>query len=147
MESLTRLLPPHHSGLFAALEGAPTADLVLVDAQLRGVMNALELCMYARGLAPAAPDEIALVGDVSERDRALFASFGVLNMLWSFLFFTLKHPDWALIEWGFLWLSVLSLVLGLWRTSRVAAGLNLPYLAWVSTAGLLNWQVIVLNPN
>ena len=32
MESLTRLLPPHHSGLFAALEGAPTADLVLVDA-------------------------------------------------------------------------------------------------------------------
>lgn len=46
-------------------------ELVLVDAQLRGVMNALELCMYARGL-DSEIGQLVLLGDVSERDRVLF---------------------------------------------------------------------------
>ena len=75
----------------------------------------------------------------------LFAFNALCNVAWSALFFTLRRPDWALIEWGLLWLSVLALVLGLWRVSRAAACLNVPYLAWVSLAGLLNWQNIVLN--
>lgn len=75
----------------------------------------------------------------------LFALNGALNMLWSLLYFKLHRPDWALVEWAFLWLSVLSLVLGLRRYGRVAAWLNVPYLLWVSAAGLLNWQTLVLN--
>ncbi|HEU0035767.1 MAG TPA: hypothetical protein VFQ53_34380 [Kofleriaceae bacterium] len=47
-------------------------DLVLVDAALRGVMNALELCMYARGLETDHDPQIVLVGEVPERDRVLF---------------------------------------------------------------------------
>jgi len=47
-------------------------DLVFVDAQLRGVMNALELCMYARGLESEA-GLMVVVGEVSARDRAMFA--------------------------------------------------------------------------
>lgn len=47
-------------------------DLVFVDAQLRGVMNALELCMYARGLESEA-GQLVVVGEVSARDRAMFA--------------------------------------------------------------------------
>lgn len=47
-------------------------DLVFIDAQLRGVMNALELCMYARGLEGDL-GQMIIVGDVTERDRALFA--------------------------------------------------------------------------
>mgnify|MGYP003331045999 FL=1 len=75
----------------------------------------------------------------------LFAFNALCNVAWSALFFALKRPDWALIEWGLLWLSVLALVLGVWRVSRASACLNVPYLAWVSLAGLLNWQNIVLN--
>ncbi len=48
-------------------------DLVFVDAKLRGVMNALELCMYARGLDNAA-GELCVIGAISERDRALLAT-------------------------------------------------------------------------
>src|SRR5262249_46861428 len=48
-------------------------DIVFVDAALRGVMNALELCMYARGLEGGARSQMFLIGEVSERDRALFA--------------------------------------------------------------------------
>ena len=48
-------------------------DLVFIDAALRGVMNALELCMYARGIEAELPTQLVIIGDVSERDRAMFA--------------------------------------------------------------------------
>lgn len=47
-------------------------DLVFIDAQLRGVMNALELCMYARGLEADQSAQLVIIGDVSERDRVMF---------------------------------------------------------------------------
>ena len=52
-------------------------DVVFIDASLRGVMNALELCMYARGLDHDHDAQLILVGAVGERDRALFASASV----------------------------------------------------------------------
>jgi PleD family two-component response regulator len=52
-------------------------ELVFIDAALRGVMNALELCMYARGLDSDTKSQMFLIGDVSERDRALFAEVQV----------------------------------------------------------------------
>jgi serine/threonine-protein kinase len=54
-------------------------DIVFVDASLRGVMNALELCMYARGLESwhHTLGEMYLIGDVSSRDAALFDDAGV----------------------------------------------------------------------
>lgn len=75
----------------------------------------------------------------------LFLVNGALNVLWSLLYFKLQRPDWAMAEWVVLWLSVLALVLGLRTYSRWASWLNVPYLLWVSAAGLLNWQTIVLN--
>ena len=52
-------------------------DLVFIDASLRGVMNALELCMYARGLETDNPSQLILVGTVSDKDRTLFAGVDV----------------------------------------------------------------------
>ncbi len=75
----------------------------------------------------------------------LFGLNAVLNMLWSALYFALRRPDWALLEVGFLWLSILALVVGLWRLSRWASLLLLPYLAWVSLAALLNLATVRLN--
>jgi CheY-like chemotaxis protein len=48
-------------------------ELVLVKATLRGVMNALELCMYARGLEGEHRAQLVVIGDVPDRDRALFS--------------------------------------------------------------------------
>ncbi|HEX2691288.1 MAG TPA: hypothetical protein VHN14_31965 [Kofleriaceae bacterium] len=48
-------------------------DLVFVDAALSGVMNAYELCMYVRGLEAENGTQLALIGEISERDRILFA--------------------------------------------------------------------------
>lgn len=52
-------------------------DLVFIDASLRGVMNALELCMYARGLESEGTAQLILVGNVTDRDRALFTGANV----------------------------------------------------------------------
>ncbi len=75
----------------------------------------------------------------------LFALNGFLNLLWSFIFFRLQRPDWAMAELVLLWLSIAGLVAVCGRYSRLAASLLLPYLAWVSVAGLLNWEVVQLN--
>jgi CheY-like chemotaxis protein len=48
-------------------------DLVLVAAVLHGVMNAYELCMYARGLPAEHHTQLVLVGEATPRDRLLFA--------------------------------------------------------------------------
>ncbi len=70
---------------------------------------------------------------------------GFLNVLWSALFFRLRHPDWALVEVPFLWLSIVLAMVALWRCSRLASLLLLPYLAWVSLAALLTKEIVQLN--
>jgi translocator protein len=82
---------------------------------------------------------------VRRRMLVLFAANGVLNVLWSVLYFTLKRPDWALAEAGLLLLSVLALVLALRTVSRLASLLLLPYLAWVGIAAFLNLETVRLN--
>ncbi|GLR48588.1 TspO/MBR family protein [Sphingomonas astaxanthinifaciens] len=76
----------------------------------------------------------------------LFGANAVLHLLWSPLFFKWKRPDLALIEVIFLWASLVALVTLLWPISTKASLLILPYLAWVSFASWLNWQIVRLNP-
>jgi translocator protein len=81
----------------------------------------------------------------SEWVISLFALNGFLNIMWSLIFFRLQRPDWAFIEVIFLWLSILALIIYCGRFSRSAAWLLVPYLAWVTFAGALNWAVVDLN--
>ena len=83
-----------------------------------------------------------------ERQRVLWA-FGVngaLNVLWSWLFFRWRRPDWALVEVVPFWLSIVVLIAVVRRIDRGAALLLLPYLAWVAFAAALNAAVVRLNP-
>lgn len=75
----------------------------------------------------------------------LFALNGFLNVFWSLLFFRLRRPDWSLLEVGFLWLSIVALIIFTARHSRLAGVLLTPYLIWVSLAAVLNFDVVRLN--
>jgi tryptophan-rich sensory protein len=88
-----------------------------------------------------------LVPDRAGRTRivVLFAANGVLNVLWSVLFFRLQRPDWALLEVPLLWLSVLALMITLGAHSRALAWMLLPYLVWVSFAAAVNAAVVQMN--
>jgi tryptophan-rich sensory protein len=70
---------------------------------------------------------------------------GVVNILWSVLFFTLRRPDWALVDVVLLWLSIVVLMVVVGRVSLFAALLLFVYLAWVSFAAVLNLAVVRLN--
>ena len=80
----------------------------------------------------------------SKRDqkKTIAIVFGInfiLNVLWSILFFGMRNPKAAFIEIIFLWISILSMILVSWKTSRKASLLLLPYLLWVSFAAILNF--------
>ena len=82
---------------------------------------------------------------VTDRILGLFALNAFLNITWSMLFFRLQRPDFAFIEVMALWLSILALIWYCGRYSKTAALAFVPYLAWVTFAGALNWAVVDLN--
>ena len=69
----------------------------------------------------------------------------IAELTWSLLFFTMKRPDWAMWELPLLWLSIAAIIATLWRISRLAAVLLLPYVIWVTVAGFLNYANVQLN--
>lgn len=71
----------------------------------------------------------------------VFAAQLVGNALWSALFFGLEAPGVALVEIVLLWLSILGTIIAFARSSRTAALLLVPYLAWVGFATYLNASI------
>ncbi|MEL6575728.1 MAG: TspO/MBR family protein [Pseudomonadota bacterium] len=69
-----------------------------------------------------------------------------VNFGWSWVFFGLRRPDWALAEVALLWLSIVATMVAFSAHSSFAVWLLVPYLAWVSFAAFLNWKMMVLNP-
>ena len=80
------------------------------------------------------------------RPLAIFLAQLLLNALWTPLFFGLHWPGVAFAEILLMWLAIAWTIAAFSRVHRVAAGLLVPYLAWVSFASVLNWTVWKLNP-
>ena len=88
-----------------------------------------------------------LVSADGERRPALVV-FGiqlVLNGAWSWLFFGLHEPGLALVDIALMWLSILATIVKFGRESKLAAGLLVPYLLWVSFASYLNFAIWAAN--
>lgn len=68
-----------------------------------------------------------------------------LNGAWSGLFFALRSPLAGLVDIVLLWAAIAATILLFAPVSRVAAGLLLPYLLWVSYAAALNFAIWRLN--
>lgn len=87
-------------------------------------------------------------GGDTERDRAvrLFAVQLACNGLWSYLFFARRSPRAGLVDALLLEVSLALTVRAVWRVSRPAAVLLLPYLAWTSFALVLTADITRRNP-
>jgi tryptophan-rich sensory protein len=68
-----------------------------------------------------------------------------LNGLWSVMFFGWHWIGGAVLEIAVLWLAIATTTRHFARLDRVAFGLMLPYLAWVSFAAVLNLAFWVTN--
>ena len=75
----------------------------------------------------------------------LWAGQLVLNLAWTPLFFSADRYVLALADIVLLDVAVAALIILAWRTSRVAAWLLVPYLAWTCFATALNAGIVVLN--
>lgn len=75
----------------------------------------------------------------------LFFAQLFVNGLWSYLFFGLHSPAWALVDIVLLWVLIGLTIAAFFRHSRVAAGLLIPYWMWVSFATYLNFMLWRLN--
>lgn len=70
----------------------------------------------------------------------------VMNALWSWLFFQWRLGFWSSVEIVALWILIISTIAAFWQVKPLAAGLLVPYLAWVSFATALNITLSRMNP-
>ena len=68
-----------------------------------------------------------------------------LNFAWSLIFFAQHLIEIALLDIIALWIAILATSIAFFRIDRVAGLLMLPYLAWVSFASALNYEIWQLN--
>lgn len=69
----------------------------------------------------------------------------ILNILWSVLFFGFHSPLAAFIEIIALWIMILFTIEAFSKISKLSAWLLLPYIVWVTFAGILNLFIWWLN--
>ena len=85
--------------------------------------------------------------DAPAARRALwiFAGHFVLNLGWSAAFFGAQSIRGGLVVIALLWVAIVATMIAFDRVDRRAAALLVPYLAWVSFAGYLNYAFLALN--
>ena len=77
---------------------------------------------------------------------ALWALQIALNTLWTPVFFGAHRLGAAMLILAALWLVVAVLMVMAWRLDRLAGLLLLPYLAWLTLAGTLNFGIWQNSP-
>ena len=81
------------------------------------------------------------IGKWKKKAIIIFVINIFLNGLWSYLFFGLQNPGAAFFELILLWITILLMIYASSKLNRVASYLLIPYLLWVSFAGVLNYIV------
>lgn len=76
------------------------------------------------------------------KNRGLFIFQLLLNLSWSPMFFRYHKIDLALLDTILLWANLVALM---YQSNNTIRLLLVPYLLWVSFAGILNYQIYVLN--
>ena len=71
----------------------------------------------------------------------LFSINLFLNVLWSFFFFFLQNPTLAFADLILLGFSIIVIILFIKKIEKKSALLLIPYLLWISFAGVLNYLI------
>jgi len=84
----------------------------------------------------------------NERAKSAIIFFGIhliFNTTWSIVFFGLHKPGLALVNILIIWLFIILLMVKFWYIKKWSTYLLVPYLLWVSFAGVLNYFIWFLN--
>jgi tryptophan-rich sensory protein len=80
------------------------------------------------------------------RELYLFVFQLVLNAVWTWLFFGLKHGKLAALDIIVLAILIVMTIVAFWNVRSVAGVLLVPYLAWVVFATALTFSIVSRNP-
>jgi tryptophan-rich sensory protein len=69
----------------------------------------------------------------------------LLNIFWSIIFFGAHNPGLAFFELLMLLAAIIYTTVNFYRVSKVAAYMLVPYILWVTFAGLLNLVIWLIN--
>lgn len=72
---------------------------------------------------------------------ALWGVQQVLNATWTPIFFGLRNRGAALVNIVALWFAIVATLVAFWRRRAVSGALLLPYLAWVTFATALTFEI------
>lgn len=100
---------------------------------LMGVSSGLVWKLQSRNQQKAANGLLFYVGSL------------ILNFFWSIIFFNLRWFLFAFLWLAVLWFLIIRTILDYRYVSPLAAGLQIPYLLWVTFAGYLNFAVWLIN--
>ena len=76
---------------------------------------------------------------------SLFAANGLLNVLWSYVFFGMQSPMVAFAVLAAIGVAAVLLIREAWKTDTAAGWLLVPYLVWLAFAAVLNYVIAMLN--
>lgn len=111
-----------------------------------GVIGAVWTILYILTAAAA-----LIVWNTFPRDKVfnrviwLFAINGVLNLMWSYIFFVREFIRLAIVDAAAMGITVLLLIYLIYPRSKWTAVLLLPYLVWVIFATYLNYLIWIYN--
>ena len=77
----------------------------------------------------------------------LFAAQFAVNLIWTPLFFGAHQVFWAVVTIAVMLALAIATTIVFGRIRKAAAWLMVPYLCWISYAGVLTWRIDQLNPN
>lgn len=107
------------------------------------VFSVVWTALYA--LLAASLALVSIQDDTPKKTLGLYALTGVLNVLWTYTFFTMKNPGGAF----FLLLIVIAAAIALFtdvhRRRALASYLLVPYLVWLCFALYLNYELAFFN--
>ena len=88
-----------------------------------------------------------IIYEKSPRSKSLviYALQLFVNFIWPLLFFNGRMFSAAFICLMILWFLVIWMILEFYKTDKLAAYLQIPYLLWLTFAAVLNFSIFVLN--
>jgi Tryptophan-rich sensory protein (mitochondrial benzodiazepine receptor homolog) len=89
---------------------------------------------------------IVIGSAVAEARAAVVGAQLAANAVWTPIFFGARRPALALADLAALLALLAAYTSQAAKSDRPAAGLFAPYIAWVLFAGVLNFEIVRLNP-
>lgn len=69
----------------------------------------------------------------------------IFNFFWSIIFFNLEAYLLSFVWLVLMWIFIILMIVDFYKTDKPSACLQIPYLLWVTFAGVLNLMIYLLN--